>query len=391
MKIRKIPFFVVSILLFFSSFSYGRQADLQKPKLVFFHSLTCHKCIQVKNEVIPEIEKEFLGRIQIDYRDIADIENYKLMLSLKEKYNPQQQIEVPLFFFEGKFLASKVDLKNNLRNFIERALKEARTEEINPQVDLVGRFKTFEPLAIIGAGLVDGINPCAFTVIVFFISFLSLQGYRRIELVCVGLAFIFAVFLTYLLLGLGIFNFLYSLKGFWIIIKTVNIFIGIFSITLGIFALYDFYKFRKTGKTEGLLLQLPAAVKNRIHYVIGLHYRRPKDSGGINSRPHIVKLLISALITGFLVSLLEAVCTGQLYLPTITFVLKTTPLKLQALGYLLLYNFMFVLPLFIIFLLALLGATSGQFSEFFKKRLLAIKIIMAVVFFGLGIFLIWRA
>jgi hypothetical protein len=105
---------------------------------------------------------------------------------------------------------------------------------------------------------------------------------------------------------------------------------------------------------------------------------------------HLSRLVLSALITGFLVSLLEAVCTGQLYLPTIAFVLKTTPFKLQALLYLIAYNIMFILPLLIIFLLALLGVTSGQFANFLKKHLVSVKVIMAFVFFSLGIFLVWR-
>jgi cytochrome c biogenesis protein CcdA len=101
--------------------------------------------------------------------------------------------------------------------------------------------------------------------------------------------------------------------------------------------------------------------------------------------------LFSALVAGFLVSLLEAVCTGQVYLPTISFVLKSTTLKFQALAYLLLYNIMFIAPLVVIFALALLGTSSQQFSDFLKKRLGVIKILMAVLFFALGIYLLWRA
>ena len=102
-------------------------------------------------------------------------------------------------------------------------------------------------------------------------------------------------------------------------------------------------------------------------------------------------MIASAFITGFLVSLLEAVCTGQAYIPTISFILKTTPLKRQAIEYLLLYNLMFIVPILIIFAFSVLGVSSGQFSKFFKKHLLKIKIIMAVSFFGFGAFLIWRA
>ncbi|MFH0826527.1 MAG: hypothetical protein V1923_01365, partial [Candidatus Omnitrophota bacterium] len=260
-------------------------------------------------------------------------------------------------------------------------------------VDLLAHFRNFTPLAVISAGLIDGVNPCAFTVIVFFISFLTLQGYRKRELIVIGTGFIFSVFLTYLLIGLGLFNFLYQLKGFWAVTRAFNISIGAFSIILGCLALYDFVKYRKTKETEGLLLQLPAAVKRRIQYVIGLHYRKttPSSSGRPERQKHILALTLTAFVTGFLVSILEAVCTGQTYLPTISFILKTTVLKLQALFYLLVYNFMFIVPLGIIFVLALMGVASQQFAALLKKHLLTIKILMALLFFGFGLFLIWRA
>ena len=245
---------------------------------------------------------------------------------------------------------------------------------------------------VLSAGLIDGVNPCAFTVIVFFISFLLLQGYRRKDIILVGLSFILAVFLTYLLLGIGIFGFLYRFSGFFIVARVFNITIGSFSIVLGFLALFDFFKFRKTGKTEGLVLQLPEPIKKQNHKVIGLHYRKTQktEEGATAVKKHIFALILSALITGFLVSLLEAVCTGQTYLPTIAFVLKTAPVKLQAFGYLCLYNLMFIIPLLVIFILALLGVSSEQFSKFLRTHLGLIKILMVILFFGLGIFLLWR-
>jgi cytochrome c biogenesis protein CcdA len=294
-----------------------------------------------------------------------------------------------MFYMDGVFLNGKGDAYLNLKKLIIASLgsNAPGLKEQAGQLDLIERFKRFSPLAIIGAGLTDGINPCAFTVIVFFISFLALQGYRKRELVTIGLTFIFAVFLTYLLIGLGLFNFIYALKGFWIVMRLINIGIGALSIALGILCIYDLYKYKTTGSSEDLVLQLPKPVKDRIHSVIGMHYRKAKD--GMVTR-HIFNLILTALVTGFLVSLLEAVCTGQLYVPTIAFILKTSHLKIQALGYLGLYNLMFVAPLFVIFIAALFGVTSGDFSAFMKKHLPTIKILMALVFFGLGIFLIWR-
>jgi len=187
---------------------------------------------------------------------------------------------------------------------------------------------------------------------------------------------------------LGLFNFLYRLKTFWIISRIVNLSIGIFSIILGILSLYDFLKIIKQGRAEGLALQLPNAVKGRIHAVIGWHFRKPRNAQEKPVKVHILRLVITSLATGFLVSILEAICTGQVYLPTIIFVLKTTPLKLPALGYLLFYNLLFIAPLFIIFVFALLGVTSEQFARLLKKHLLSVKLLLALVFFLLGFVLI---
>jgi thiol-disulfide isomerase/thioredoxin len=390
-KIISISICILISLVFFIS-AYSQAQPGEKPKLIIFHSPTCHKCLETKNKLMPDIEKEFKGRIQIEYRDITDIENYKLLLSLKEKHGSKIENILPVFYFQGHFLNGRGQIKKEaLRVLIGKSLsQESEGKQGLPSIDLIAYFRTFEPFAIISAGLADGINPCAFTVIVFFISFLSLQGYRKRELIIIGLTFIFAVFITYLAIGLGLFSFFYQLRGFWIISKIFNLTVGILSIILGVLALYDFFKFKRTAQTEGLLLQLPQAVKSQIHSLIGLHYRRTKEEGGKASRVHILRLALSALIVGFLVSILEAVCTGQVYLPTITFVLKATHLKLQALSYLILYNVMFIVPLFIIFLFALLGVTSEQFSRLLKRHLSTIKILMAILFFGLGIFLIWR-
>lgn len=386
---KAISIFFICLFGFFLFAPVYSQGAGDMPKLTVFHSINCHRCIEAKKEVIPFIENEFRGRIEVEYRDIADMENYKLLLSLKEKHNLYTTIPLPIFYLNGNFFTGDSSDKNRVESFILEALSKQEAGRELKGVDLISRFKTFSPFVIIGAGLIDGINPCAFTVIVFFISFLALQGYKKTELVIIGLSFIFSVFVTYVLLGLGIFGFLYRLEGFWLVSKVANLCIGIFSIILGVLALYDFFKFKKTKQAEGLVLQLPKAIKNQIHRLIGMHYRNTKDK--LEQGRNILGLFLSALITGFLVSILEAVCTGQTYLPTITFVLKNSNLKLHALAYLLLYNFMFIVPLLAIFFFALFGVTSEQFSNFLKRHLAQVKILMSALFFGLGIFLIWKA
>ena len=57
-----------------------------------------------------------------------------------------------------------------------------------------------------GAGLLDGLNPCAFATIVFMVNLLLLLGHSRRRILEVGLTYSAAVFVTYLLIGLGLFN-----------------------------------------------------------------------------------------------------------------------------------------------------------------------------------------
>jgi len=377
------------IILFFPA--GGLTADKQEmPELFIFHSLNCHECAKVKAQVMPVIQKEFQGQVVFVYLDVGELENYKLFLSLMQKSGSNVEFKVPFFYMQGKFLNGEGQVEANLRNFIKDALNRPLSESSLMPADPIAYFKSFVPASVIIAGLEDGINPCAFTVIVFFISFLAVQGYRKRELFFIGAAFILSVFLTYLGIGLGIFNFFYRFRGLWAITHLLNIIMGLASILFGILAVYDFIKFKKTGSTEDLILQLPKPVKERIHKVVGFFYRKNAKEKEQKTSPSPGKLLASAFITGFLVSLLEAVCTGQVYLPTIAFVLKASSFKLQALGYLLLYNVMFIVPLIAIFIFALMGTTSVQFSGFLKKHLGLIKIFMAVLFFSLGLFLIWR-
>jgi len=381
-------FFLAFLLPQSSVLALGKQ---ELPKLMIFYSPGCHRCIEVEKQIMPAIEKEFRGKAAFEYLDIGYPENYKLFLGLMQKSGSTVEFHIPIFYMEGRFLNSGGEVKGALRNLIKDALEKPQPSPGLIPEDPFAYFKRFVPLSVIIAGLEDGINPCAFTVIVFFISFLALQGYRKRELFFIGSSFILAVLLTYLCIGLGIFNFFYRFKGFWVVNRMLNMVIGAASILFGVLAVSDFVKFKKTGSTEHLALQLPKQVKERIHKVVGFFYRKESRREGKNPYPGLAKLVASALITGFLVSLLEAVCTGQVYLPTIAFVLKASPLKLQALGYLLLYNIMFIIPLVVVFILALMGTTSSQFSGFLKRHLGLIKIFMAVLFFGLGILLIWRA
>jgi len=75
-----------------------------------------------------------------------------------------------------------------------------------------------------------------------------------------------------------------------------------------------------------------------------------------------------AAATGFLVSVLELACTGQIYLPTLIFISHVPELRANALIYLLVYNFMFVIPLIVVF--SPIGVPAPSNGQKLQKRIL---------------------
>ena len=94
--------------------------------------------------------------------------------------------------------------------------------------------------------------------------------------------------------------------------------------------------------------------------------------------------ILMAAVTGFIVSLLELACTGQIYLPTIMFISTIPDLKVNALFYLLFYNLMFVVPLVLVFSFTYWGTTSAQWAALTQKNFGKIKMAMTLLFFGLA-------
>jgi hypothetical protein len=139
-------------------------------------------------------------------------------------------------------------------------------------------------------------------------------------------------------------------------------------------SLYDFIKARR-GEIKEIVLQLPKFLKQRIHKTI-------------REKTRTEKFALAAFVAGVVVSLLELACTGQVYLPTLCFVVGVPELRTNALFYLALYNVMFIIPLTAIFGLTYFGTTSASLANVMQKHVALIKLLTSILFFGLCVFLV---
>ncbi|MCM8787318.1 MAG: hypothetical protein NC935_04605 [Candidatus Omnitrophica bacterium] len=352
----------------------------QKPTVTVFYSPKCKVCLQTKEEIVAPLVIKYQDKINWEFLNISDNkDNLAKLISISQRFK-RKGAYVPSILVGDTFLVGYDEVKINLDKVIKKALKE-NVELTTTLKDLLDIFKSFSVFAILSSGLADGINPCAFAVIVFFVSFLAVYGYSRKKIILIGSFYCLSVLLTYLLIGLGFFNFLYAVKNIYLVIKIFYYLVAFVCFVFAAFSFYDSLKFKKEKDANVISLQLPKFLKKRINVVIGSQLR--------HTNKNAFNLAISSFTIGCLVSILEAACTGQVYLPTIVFILKYTPYKLKAFAYLLLYNLAFIFPLIVIFIFSLIGVGSQRLNNFLEKHLSLFKIILAIVFLLLGVFILW--
>ena len=92
------------------------------------------------------------------------------------------------------------------------------------------------------------------------------------------------------------------------------------------------------------------------------------------------KLIVAAFVAGVVISFLELACTGQVYAPTILFMLKSGGDRIGALSYLGIYNICFILPLLVIFGFAYIGLTSEKLTKLLQNNAAFVKFGTALLF-----------
>lgn len=346
--------------------------------LAYFYQKGCAKCDRA-NYLLNYLSRKY-PRLHIKQIDLNTPDGKRLNETLSNRLSlPQEKhLIAPSIFIGNDYLLPDELTESRAEALIQKyerietksTLEVDKGEIKKAEESMVARFKSLGIFTIVSAGLIDGINPCAFATLIFFISYLTMVGRKRREIFEVGLGFSAAVFTTYLLIGLGILSFVQHLSFLPMFSKVVYLLTIAFALVLGTLSLYDYRQLTR-GRPSELKLQLPEFLKKRIHQTIRQESRS-------------ARYLLAAVMAGFVISLLEFTCTGQVYLPTILFVTNIPSLKTSAFSYLILYNLMFVVPLLIIFGVVYWGVTSDQLAFFLKKRASVIKLTTSLLFFALA-------
>jgi len=227
--------------------------------------------------------------------------------------------------------------------------------------NLSGEGKWLLPLVGIAA-LIDSINPCAFGILLLTIAFLLSLQKTRSSILKIGSVYILGLLTVYILIGLGILQALHLFNTPHFMAKVGAVIL----IALGgINLINEFFP------SFPIKLRIPQAAHTKMASLMNK------------------ATLPAVFLLGVLVGLCEFPCTGGPYLMVLG-LLHDQGTYLSGVGYLLLYNLIFILPLVVILLIASDGSLIEKVKTWKRSETKHMRLWggIAMIVLGLLIFLL---
>jgi len=339
--------------------------DSSNQSITFFYNQYCGSC-KVAIPRILEISARYPDLDVRIFNTYNSTENMTLLRAFGEKYNcPFPGIPI-IFAGDMTLLVGAPEIDEHIDDLAE-ALRRGEIPSRSyeswwgvevPETVHAETTAISYPL-VAGAGLIDGINPCAFAVLVFLLAGLMAAGSRR-SMAGIGLSYAAGVFVFYFLSGLGIFTVVQIagiVTAFTFVAAAVALAAGMIQVADGI----------RGERVIGIAM--PHAAGERLK----------KFASGAS--------VPSAFVVGMGVGIFELPCTGGIYI-AILGMLSSSVTFGEGIPFLLLYNLMFVLPLILITLSVAFGLPPERVNEWRLRNRNFLKVILGLVLVCLGLYLL---
>ncbi len=214
---------------------------------------------------------------------------------------------------------------------------------------------------VVVTALIDSINPCAIGVMILLVSLMIANSELKKKMLMYGALYVFSIFFTYLLAGLGLIAF-FQYIPLWVA-EYIAIIVGTVIVIGGIIEIKDFFWYG-----QGLSLAIPP--------------ERAKDIKKMMeniSGPGVVLL-------GAFVAAVELPCTGGPYLAII--LLLSQSFDFTAFLLLILYNIIFVAPLIAILVAVMLGTKVQDLAKWKSASRAHMRLAIGITLVVLGWLLI---
>jgi glutaredoxin len=158
--------------------------------LAYFYQKGCSKCDRTAY-LLKYLSNKYprLNTKEIDVNS-PDGKRLNETLSIRLNLPVEKRLTVPSIFIGQDVLLPGEITEARVEALI---LKYEKTEGLFPlkveekdmeqaEESIIARFKSLGVLTVLSAGLIDGLNPCAFATMIFFISYLTLVGRKKSQI-----------------------------------------------------------------------------------------------------------------------------------------------------------------------------------------------------------------
>ena len=371
MKKNRTIIVLVSFLLLVLAFSFylsipSRAAE--KLNVVYFYSAKCLSCKENKSfvEELKQMKNINLLLYDTDENDWTDMQYaYAQHYGVPE----EKSLSVPMIYFGDQYYELAPSNHSQVRNEINKYTNGTLTFT-NYVYNSNNNNSVFEQFmdkmtvpGILLAGLIDGINPCAISMLMVFYSFLLMTENKK-RILGMSSLFILGIFIANLSFGLGVKTFYNAFTGEPIVLYGlygVAIAMCVFAIILNTI---DILNRNKNIEAKN---QLPDKIKFKLANIL-------RNSVFSNFALGV------ALGVGILVGAVELACTGQIYFPTLTYMVQNTNYSVEPILLLIMYNIMFVLPLIVITIIAAVIKEPEKIKNIIMQKNWIIKIVANIFF-----------
>lgn len=341
--------------------------------LVVFHEIGCSDCAHTE-AFLESIHPKY-PELEILRYEISETESLELLAGLLAAYDVKQD-SVPMVFvgdvawiggtffglYDAPYSVSGRAADMTLESAIQLAIEVNADSPLDRivETDTATLAEGLTIPAVIIAAAIDSVNPCTFAVLVLLLGTLIVaerKGKKGLVLKA-GLAFTIAIYISYFLLGIGVFSVIQA-SG---IQKQFIIAVSCLAILLGLWNMKDFFAYGKWFSIEVPKRWRPT-VKRLTSSVVSIP---------------------GAFFVGILDSLFLLPCSSGPYIAILALLSKNTSYS-TGLWYLALYNLIFVLPLLAITFAVHFGYTTTARAERWRSaRLGTLHLASGILMFLLG-------
>jgi cytochrome c biogenesis protein CcdA/thiol-disulfide isomerase/thioredoxin len=334
------------------------QAGAQQSKpvdLVLFYGRGCPHCAAMR-DYLATLKKRY-PQLRVDaYEVYFNGANARLFERMADAYKFKIDGVPTAFLGNAVFSGYAEDMQPAIERQISQCIAQGCASPLS-RVAGPAHFPTLTLSAVLSGAAVDAINPCAFAVLIILITAVLGAGGRARALYA-GLAFSLSIFVSYYLMGLG----LYSAVEAAGVTHALYVAVAVLALLIGLFNLKDYLWYGKW-----FVMEVPLSWRPKLKELI----RRVTSVPG-------------AFLIGFAVSLFLLPCTSGPYI-VILGLLARTETRLHAMLWLVLYNVVFIAPMVAITAAVYFGFTTAEKAEEWRtSHLRALHLVAGVIILLLG-------